>query len=118
MPEAPVATYSNWKKLGLRCHRWWMAKMGITIGTQEERAFLIMGLTGELGELANFMKKEWRDGSSPELLIAIRKEIADVRGYLEHLGASYGLDVDYVTVDKTNELIARWPEAFEEPQHG
>ena len=87
--------------------------MRIEIGTQEERSFLIMGLTGELGELANYMKKEWRDGFDPGRRLNILRELADVQGYLNHLAASYGEDLDQLTADKTNELIERWPEAFD-----
>ena len=111
----PIVTVGNWKKLGLRCHRWWMHKMGITLGTVEERVFLAVGLAGEVGELANLIKKEWRDGPDEGRQQEIKKEIADVQGYLSHLATSYDWDLDSITADKTEELVRRWPEAFEGP---
>jgi NTP pyrophosphatase (non-canonical NTP hydrolase) len=41
--------------------------------------FLTLGLAGEAGEVANFVKKRWRDGDSHDE--AIRLEIADVLAY-------------------------------------
>lgn len=112
--QEPFATADNWIVIGLRIHAWFMKKMGLEIGTTLERVFLGLALCGEAGELANKIKKLWRDGETPELLEEIRKEIADVRGYTEHLAASFGeSSSDQLTADKTNELIERWPWIFD-----
>jgi NTP pyrophosphatase (non-canonical NTP hydrolase) len=57
--------------------------------TQDER-FLALALCGEAGELANLIKKRWRDGvdKSEE----IRDEIADIRVYLELLAKCFGIE--------------------------
>jgi hypothetical protein len=46
-----------------------------------DERFLALGLCGEVGELANMIKKRWRDGV--DLTEEIRDEIADIRVYLE-----------------------------------
>jgi NTP pyrophosphatase (non-canonical NTP hydrolase) len=51
--------------------------------------FLALALCGEAGELANFIKKEWRDGKDYSEEIAY--EIADVALYTIMLAAKCGL---------------------------
>jgi NTP pyrophosphatase (non-canonical NTP hydrolase) len=51
--------------------------------------FLALGLAGEAGELANFVKKRWRDGDSHES--DITAEIADVCAYAFMLAQKFGL---------------------------
>lgn len=57
--------------------------------SQDER-FLALALCGEAGELANLIKKRWRDGidASEE----IRDEIADIRVYLELLARCFDIE--------------------------
>lgn len=50
-----------------------------TGSAEDDIRFLALGLTGEAGELANFVKKRWRDGD--EHTDDIGKEIADVLAY-------------------------------------
>lgn len=52
--------------------------------------FLTLALCGEVGELANFIKKGWRDGivDSEE----IRDEIADIRIYLELIAKCFDVE--------------------------
>lgn len=59
--------------------------------SQDER-FLALGLCGEAGELANMIKKRWRDGV--DLSEEIRDEIADVRVYLELLAKCFDIEGD------------------------
>jgi NTP pyrophosphatase (non-canonical NTP hydrolase) len=51
--------------------------------------FLALGLTGEAGELANFIKKRWRDGDKHETDIIA--EIADVCAYAFMLSHKMGV---------------------------
>jgi NTP pyrophosphatase (non-canonical NTP hydrolase) len=60
-----------------------------TFSSEDER-FLALGLCGEAGELANYIKKRWRDGS--DYTEEIRDEIADVRVYLELLAKQFGIE--------------------------
>ena len=57
-----------------------------------DERFLALGLCGEAGELANLIKKRWRDGA--DLKDEIRDEIADVRVYLELLAKCFGIEGD------------------------
>lgn len=56
---------------------------------QDER-FLALALCGEAGELANMIKKRWRDGV--DLTEEIRDEIADIRVYLELLAKCFDVE--------------------------
>src|SRR5215468_7469886 len=57
--------------------------------SQDER-FLALALCGEAGELANLIKKRWRDNAN--LCDEIRDEIADIRVYLELLAKCFGIE--------------------------
>lgn len=56
---------------------------------QDER-FLALALCGEAGELANMIKKRWRDGA--DLTEDIREEIADIRVYLELIAKCFDIE--------------------------
>lgn len=51
--------------------------------------FFALGLAGEAGELANFVKKRWRDGDGHDQ--AIRYEVADVCAYAFMLADRMGM---------------------------
>jgi NTP pyrophosphatase (non-canonical NTP hydrolase) len=55
-----------------------------------DERFLALGLCGEAGELANMIKKRWRDGV--DLTEEIRDEIADIRVYLELIAKCFGIE--------------------------
>ena len=55
-----------------------------------DERFLALALCGEVGELANMIKKRWRDGV--DLTEEIRDEIADVRVYLELLARCFDIE--------------------------
>ena len=57
-----------------------------------DERFLALGLCGEAGELANMIKKRWRDGA--DLTEEIRDEIADIRVYLELIAKCFGIEGD------------------------
>jgi len=60
-----------------------------TWSSTDER-FLALALAGEVGELANMIKKRWRD--SAVLVEEIRDEIADIRIYLELLAKLFNME--------------------------
>lgn len=90
----------------------------------EDARFLALALSGEVGELANLVKKEWRgdldggnlrstrslDDERMEWQNNVREELADVRIYLELLGRALGVDLDAACEEKVVELRRRWPE--------
>jgi NTP pyrophosphatase (non-canonical NTP hydrolase) len=63
---------------------------------------------GELGELANLLKKVQRgDMTMDEARPAIGKELADVQTYLDILAFQCGVDLGDATVEKFNEVSDR-----------
>ncbi len=70
-------------------HRKMTAHLFPTFGKEDER-FLAIALCGEVGELANMIKKRWRDGV--DLGEEIRDEIADIRIYLELIAKCFDID--------------------------
>lgn len=72
---------------------------------EDDIRFLTLGLTGEAGELANFVKKRWRDGDGHDE--AIHKEIADVLAYAFMLADTFGL-----TPQRLIEIIAEKQAVF------
>jgi len=65
----------------------------------------LMALIGEVGELANFMKKDLRDGTHHYL--DIMKELADIQVYLDLLADSLEVNLELATIDKFNEVSER-----------
>ena len=57
-----------------------------------DERFLALAICGETGELANMIKKRWRDGV--DLSEEIKDEIADIRVYLELLAKCFGIEGD------------------------
>jgi len=57
-----------------------------------DERFLTLALCGEVGELANMIKKRWRD--SVDLGEEIRDEIADIRIYLELIARCFNIEGD------------------------
>src|SRR5262245_4098827 len=60
--------------------------------SNSDERFLALALCGEAGELANMIKKRWRDGA--DLTEDIRDEIADIRVYLELLAKCIDIEAD------------------------
>jgi NTP pyrophosphatase (non-canonical NTP hydrolase) len=55
-----------------------------------DERFLALGLCGEVGELANMIKKRWRD--KVDLTEEIRNEIADIGVYLELMAKCFDIE--------------------------
>lgn len=70
-------------------HHKMTGKLFPAFSSQDER-FLALALCGEAGELANFIKKRWRDGA--DFSEEIKDEIADVRVYLELLAKCFNIE--------------------------
>ncbi len=82
-------------------HKQMTAHLFPAYSSQDER-FLALALCGEAGELANFIKKRWRDGASFDE--EIRDEIADIRVYLELLAKCFGIEGDKLDQRVTEKL--------------
>jgi NTP pyrophosphatase (non-canonical NTP hydrolase) len=58
--------------------------------SSEDERFLALALCGEAGELANIIKKRWRDGV--DLSEEACDEIADIRIYLELIAKCFNIE--------------------------
>lgn len=78
---------------------------GVTDWTPEQ---WYTALSGEVGELGNFMKKNFRgDIDDKTFKENAQKELADIQIYLDLLAARLGVDLGKVTIDKFNEVSER-----------
>jgi NTP pyrophosphatase (non-canonical NTP hydrolase) len=77
-------------------------------GSDWNPAEWLQAVVGELGELANILKKVRRgDVTREEALPAIRKEFADVVIYFDIFAAQFGIDLGRAIIDKFNEVSVR-----------
>lgn len=68
----------------------------------------MMALVGEVGELANYLKKVDRgDFTLDEKFLDIAKELADIQIYLDLLALKLNVDLGKATVAKYNEVSRR-----------
>lgn len=70
-----------------------------------------MGLAGEAGETADYLKKVLGHGH-PLDLPRIEKELGDVLWYLAVLANSFGLSLNQVAKTNVEKLRTRYPEGF------
>lgn len=68
-----------------------------------DERFLALAICGEAGELANYIKKRWRDGA--DLTEEIRDEIADIRVYLELIAKCFGVEGDKLDARVEQKLL-------------
>jgi NTP pyrophosphatase (non-canonical NTP hydrolase) len=70
----------------------------IVPGTDEDKRFLALALCGEVGELANVIKKIWRgDKFDPAKLEAmLEEEMGDCYAYLQLLACAFGKDLNEI----------------------
>lgn len=94
----------NWDKYAKQLHNHCTANMGIEKGSLQDKVFLGLALAGEAGELANVIKKMWRDGVTPELEQKAKMEIADNLLYLLHLCDAFEVAPDEICIEKLDEL--------------
>lgn len=72
----------------------------------------MVALVGEVGELANMLKKIRRGSAYPGMKMPTREdiagELADIQTYLDLLAARLDVDLAEATVRKFNEVSVRW----------
>lgn len=69
-------------------------------------SYFALALSGEVGELCNFMKKVVRDGA--DKTDEIGAELADILVYTLLLARSLNVDMDAVLQEKRDVLVERW----------
>lgn len=85
------------------------------VGSSEDVRFLAMGLAGEVGEVLNIIKKDWR-GDSGDRRAALREELGDAQAYLSLLVRTCGFDPDEMMYRVVKKAHARWPDATRVPR--
>jgi len=82
--------------------------------SDEDLRFTALALAGEVGEICNLIKKEWRGtlvDDPQRLRREMADELADIRIYLQLLALCLGVNLDTAVIQKIPELLNRWPEA-------
>jgi NTP pyrophosphatase (non-canonical NTP hydrolase) len=75
---------------------------------KDDQRFLALAICGEAGELANMVKKEWRDGV--DLREEIKEEICDIRVYLELLAKCFDMEgpkLDEAVLKKLEKVVEK-----------
>ena len=91
-----------------RIHTTAIKRSGISAWSLDDQRFLALALGGEVGELQNMIKKQWR-GDDLDLCPAIKKELADIRIYLHLLATALEVDLDEAVEEKLPEIRAKFP---------
>ena len=89
-------------KQKIREHAAW----GHFTSPEDRVRFFALALCGEAGELANFIKKDWR-GDTGDRSADIVKELADVANYTFILAMALDVDLEKAMLDKFIEVDAR-----------
>jgi NTP pyrophosphatase (non-canonical NTP hydrolase) len=93
-----IPRFRNPRKISMNIfelHKKMTAKLFPAWSSMDER-FLALALAGEAGELANMIKKRWRDDAT--LTSEVQDEIADIRVYLMLIAKCFSLDDDVVDI--------------------
>lgn len=76
-------------------------------GNVEELMYLALGLVGEAGEVANKVKKLFRDGDNDDLRTELAKELGDVMWYMGRLSSVLGVDLTETLAKNVAKLESR-----------
>ena len=76
-------------------------------GNLNEVMYLTLGLSGEVGEISNKVKKLYRDGNSSWNRQQLSGELGDVFWYLIRLCDVHKLDPEMVMLNNVNKLTSR-----------
>jgi NTP pyrophosphatase (non-canonical NTP hydrolase) len=86
----------------------------LQLSPDDKERYLWLALAGEAGEALNLVKKQWRDGFTPDRLEKLKMELTDVYIYLRVLEAFYGMSLDQWAKVKMQEVETR---PFAQPEH-
>tara|TARA_Y100000780_G_scaffold211112_2_gene210174 strand:+ start:371543 stop:371935 length:393 start_codon:yes stop_codon:yes gene_type:complete len=76
-------------------------------GNVEELMYLALGLVGEAGEVANKVKKLFRDGDNQDLRTELAKELGDVMWYMGRLSSVLDVDLTETLAKNVAKLESR-----------
>jgi len=85
---------------------------------ERRRHYLLAGLTAQLGDLANAIKKRMRDGSDYEdsLKDEVREQIGHVLWYLAMLATSFEIRLSEVADENISFNVRRWHQIVDHPE--
>lgn len=75
-------------------------------GTDKSLMSYALGLSGEVGEVAEILKRYFREGTEPDLA-ALKKELGDVVAYVCLLCLYYGIDFEDMLMGNIQKLEER-----------
>lgn len=75
-------------------------------GMMNEALYLALGLNGESGEVAELVKKWYRDDTHPSPA-QLEKELGDVLWYVSQLANCFNLDLATILIKNRDKLIDR-----------
>lgn len=76
-------------------------------GNVQELMYCALGLSSETGEMANYVKKLYRDGDNEELRAKIRAELGDVMWYAARTADAMGISLQEVMEENQSKLNSR-----------
>lgn len=76
-------------------------------GEVEELMYLSLGLVGEAGEVANKVKKLFRDIDNPEKRTELGKELGDVMWYMARLAGTLDMNLEELLQQNQDKLESR-----------
>ena len=95
-----VKTYQEWTKTTAKYPE-------AETGSVGELMYLALGLAGEAAEVANKVKKLYRDGDSEDLRAGTRDEIGDVMWYLARIASALDADLEDLMTKNHDKLMSR-----------
>lgn len=96
----------DWKDQANRVDEFFRTKPNSKI-EENPVEFYTLALSGEVGELANEVKKDMRGDNDPEFRLKVKKEMADIILYTRLLLKTFGFDADQICEEKIIEVSKR-----------
>lgn len=79
--------------------------------TQHSVQMAALGLSGEVGELNDHIKKAYYHGH-PLSLAKIVEEVGDILWYIAEMCSANGLELEDIAIENVEKLKRRYPEGF------
>ena len=98
-PTITLKEYQDWTVTAMYPHA--------ETGNVEELMYLALGLVGEAGEVANKVKKLFRDGDNQDLRTELAKELGDVMWYMGRLSSVLDVDLTETLAKNVAKLESR-----------
>lgn len=99
----------TWQQSAWSMHLAIMKARDLPAISDDEARHLTLAITGESGELANLVKKQWRgDYTMAQIREGVAEELADIMIYCFLLARTFGLDADDICRSKLRVVDSRY----------